>query len=175
MTDFPEDLFTQVYRRAATDEDRARLLGVKSALGLSSRDEFWPITMVLDHYDRSIQSGRVATVKEIKGLLVELKEIPEKAGPIASAQAEKAVARIIQDASDKIANATAKKTITTADRISKKQYITAAIVGGIVAAVVAGIGAAAMYLILDARGLCGEPPGATRDGSIACIVERSSG
>ena len=61
MTGFPEDLFTQIYRRAPTEDDRARLMAVKAALGLSSRDELWPVLMVLDHYDRAIRSGRTAT------------------------------------------------------------------------------------------------------------------
>ena len=63
MTAFPEDLFTQIYRRALTAEDRTRLLAIKAGLGLSPRDEMWPVILVLDHYDTSIRAGRSATVK----------------------------------------------------------------------------------------------------------------
>lgn len=175
MTNFPEDLFAQVYKRAPNDEDRDRLVSVKAALGLSTRDEMWPMVMVLDHYDRAIRAGRTATLKEVKAVIEELRAVPERAGPIASAEAEKAIARIIKDASDKIAQASAEKSITTADRMSKRQWVVAMVLGGVAALVIAAIGAAAMYLFLDLRGICAESPGETRQGDIACVVHRSSG
>lgn len=174
MTDFPEDLFTQVYRRAPNDEDRQRLVGIKAGLGLSPRDEMWPLIIVLDQYERSIRAGRAATTKEITDLIKALKDIPEKAGPIANAAAQKSIAQLIQQASSKIAEESAKRSITTADRITNRQFIVAAIAGGIIATVVAAGGAAAMYFMLHARGICAEPPGPARDGSKVCFVERAS-
>ena len=175
MTAFPEDLFTQIYRRALTAEDRTRLLAIKAGLGLSPRDEMWPVILVLDHYDTSIRAGRSATVKEINSLVDNLKSISEKAGPIADAEARKAIANLIEEASDKIAKASATKSMTTADRISKQKLIVSAITGATIATLLASAGAATMYLLLDARGICAEAPVETRSGALACIVERASG
>lgn len=172
MTSFPEDLFTQIYRRALTDDDRARLMAVKAGLGLSPRDELWPVILVLDHYDRAIRSGRAATLRDVERVLDALKSVPERAGPIAVAEAQKAIARIIDEASDKIARASTQKSITTADRISRRQFIVAALIGAISAACLAVAAAWGMYLVLEARGLCAEPPGRARDGSIVCFVQR---
>ena len=172
MTDFPEDLFTQIYRRAPTEQDRTRLLGIKAGLGLSPRDELWPVILVLDYYDRAIRSGRAATLRDVERVLEELKAIPDRAGPIAEAEARKAIARIIEEASDKIARASSQKSITTADRISRRQYIVAALVGALSAACLAAAAAWGTYVVLDARGLCAEPPSKMQGGSIACIVQR---
>ena len=172
MTGIPEDLFTQIYRRAPTEDDRARLMAVKAALGLSSRDELWPVLMVLDHYDRAIRSGRTATLREVDRVLDALKSVPDRAGPIAAAEAQKAIARLIEQASDQIARDAAQKSITMADRISRRQFIVAAIVGALLAVCLAGAAAWGMYLFLEARGLCAEPPGRARDGSIVCFVQQ---
>ena len=175
MTDFPEDLFSQLYKRTPGDADRERLMSVKGALGLSSRDEMWPVIMTLDHYAATNQSARNATIKEMRLVVDVLKDIPERAGPIASAEAQKAITKLIAQASDKIAQASAEKSITTADRISKRQFIVASVAGGLIATTVAVAGAIAMYLVLDARGICAEEPAAARDGSLVCYVDRSSG
>lgn len=172
MTDLPEDLFTLIYRRAPTQQDRSRLLAVKAGLGLSPRDELWPIIMALDHYNRAIQSGRLDTLRDVERVLDELKAIPERAGPIASAAAQKAVARIIRDASEEIARTAAQRSITTADRISRRQFIVAAIVGALIAVCLAGAAAWGMYLLLEARGLCAEPPFLTGDGRVGCFIQR---
>ncbi len=172
MTGFPQDLFTQIYRRAPTDDDRARLLGVKAALGLSPRDELWPVILVLDHYDRAIRSGRAATLRDVQRVLDDLKSVPDRAGPIASAEAQKAIARIIEEASDRIARAAAQKSITTTDRISRRQFITAAVVGALIALCLAGAAAWATYLVLGARGLCAERPVRTQAGFLVCYVQQ---
>ncbi|PWL28089.1 hypothetical protein [Marivita sp. XM-24bin2] len=172
MTDLPEDLFTLIYRRAPTEQDRARLLAVKAGLGLSPRDEIWPVLMVLDYYERAIRSSRIETLRDVELVLDELKAIPERAGPIASAEAQKAIARIIKDASEEIARTAAQRTITTADRISRRQFIVAAIVGALIAVCLAGAAAWGMYLSLEARGLCAEPPFLTGDGRVGCFIQR---
>lgn len=175
MTDFPDNLFQQLYKRAPNDTDRDRLIAVKAGLGLSPRDEMWPVIMTLDHYAVTNQSARNAAIKEMRLVLDALKDIPEKAGPIASAEAQKAIAKLIGQASDKIAQASAEKSITTADRISKRRFIIAAIAGALVASAIAMAAAVAMYLVLNARGICAEEPAAARDGSLVCYVDRSSG
>lgn len=175
MTDFPDDLFQQLYKRAPSDADRDRLIAVKAGLGLSPRDEMWPVIMTLDHYAATNQSARTATVKEIRVILDALKDIPEKAGPIANAAAQKAIADLIKEASEKIAKQSAERSVTTAERISQRQWFLAMIAGGILATALAIAGATAMYFVLDARGICAEAPFPTRDGDIGCIVGRSSG
>lgn len=172
MSGIPEDLFTQIYRRAPTEDDRARLMAVKAALGLSPRDELWPVLMVLDHYDRAIRSGRTATLREVDRVLDALKSVPDRAGPIAAAEAQKAIARLIERASDQIARDAAQKSITTADRLSRRQLIVAAIVGALLAVSLAGAAAWGMYVFLEDRGLCAEPPFLTNGGQIGCFVLR---
>lgn len=172
MTDFPQDLFAQVYKRAPNDSDRDRLMAVKATLGLSSRDEMWPILMVLDHYDRTIRAGRAATAKEVKELLQDMKAISEKAGPIAEAEAQKAIQKLISDASDKIAKASAEKSITTADRMSKRQMMIAGIAGAIIATVIALTTAWAVYATLNRHGICSEAP-VVQDGIEYCLIDRS--
>lgn len=172
MTAFPEDLFTQIYRRAPTDDDRARLLAVKAGLGLSSRDELWPIMLALDHNERTIRAGRAAIMYDVDRVLDDLKSIPDRAGPIAAAEAQKAIARLIEQASDKIAREAAQKSITTADRISWRQFIVATIVGALLAVCLAGGAAWGMFLFLQARGLCAEPPFLTDVGRVGCFVLR---
>ena len=172
MTDIPENLFTLIYRRAPTEQDRARLLAVKAGLGLSPRDEMWPVMLVLDHYERTIRSGRTATLRDVERVLDALKSVPDRAGPIATAEAQKAIARIIENASDQIARDSVQKSTTTADRISRRQFIVAAIVGALIAVCLAGAAAWGMYLLLEARGLCAEPPFLTGDGRVGCFIQR---
>jgi hypothetical protein len=172
MTGFPEDLFTQIYRRAPTDNDRARLLAVKAGLGLSPRDELWPVILVLDHHVRAIQEGRAATLRDVDRILDALKSVPDRAGPIAAAEAQKAIAQLIERASDQIARGAAQKSMATADRISRRQFIVAAIVGALLAVCLASAAAWGMYLFLQARGLCAEPPFLTDVGRVGCFVLR---
>ena len=79
------------------------------------------------------QSGRAGLTPcaNVERVLDALKAIPERVGPIASAEAQKAIARIIKDASEEIARTAAQKSITTADRISRRQLIVAAVVGAL--------------------------------------------
>jgi Flp pilus assembly protein TadB len=128
--------------------------------------------MVLDHYNRTISAGRSATVKEIKELLQSLKAVSESAGPIAEAEAQKAIQKLIDDASDKIAKTSAEKSITTADRISRRQIIIASIAGGVIATAIAVTAAMAMYLVLDQQGICSETP-FMQNATQYCVVDRS--
>lgn len=172
MTDFPEDLFAQVYKRAPNDQDREHLLSVKAALGLSSRDEMWNLILVLERYIATITSGRLATIREINKLLEEMRDIPDKLGPVADAAAQQAIQRIIDKASDKIATESARKSVTTADRISRTQFTVAAIAGCISTCVVAAATATALYFILDSRGICAENQIRMDDGVRICVISR---
>ena len=174
MSDFPEDLFQQLYRRAPTDVDRDRLVAAKSSLGLSARDEMWPVIMTLDHYTATNQSARNATIKEMKVVLEALKAVPASAGPVAIAEAQKAVATAVEEAAEKIAKVAVQKSETRADRISKRKLIVAMVVGATIAAAIAAASAVATYFVLDAKGICAEPV-VLQGTTEVCIVDRSSG
>ncbi len=106
-------------------------------------------------------------------MLDEIKAVPDAAGPIAEQEAQRAVTAMIDAAADKIAKVAAKKTESRADTISRRQLITASIAGALIACAVAALGAAATYLVLDAQGICAEPPGPSSQGDIVCYVERA--
>lgn len=174
MSEIPEDLFAQLYRRAPTDADRDRLISVKAALGLSTRDEMWPVIITLDHYAAANQAARSATIKEIKSVIDTLKNVSQAAGPIAEREARKVIDTMIDDAADKIAKVAVKKSETRADRITKRQLVTALICGGLAGSALAATGAGLMYLYLDASGICSERP-VTQDGVTFCVQERQAG
>lgn len=178
MTDFPEDLFQQLYRRAPTEDDRDRLIGVKSSLGLSARDEMWPIIMTLDHYAATNQSARDSFIKETRVVIEALSKVPEEAGPIAAAEAQKAVAIVVNAAAEKIAKVAVEKSKTRADRISKRQLIAWMVIGGLVAVFVSAAAASATYFVLDAGGVCAEQQRSAQDNGDTvrwCVVERNPG
>ena len=175
MSEFPEDLFQQLYKRAPSDADRDRLIAVKSSLGLSSRDEMWPVIMTLDHYTATNQSARAASVKEVRSVLEALKSVPQQAGPIAAAEAKRAINGVVDAAAERISKIAVEKSKTRADRISKRQLIAASIAGALIACLIAAAASIATYLVIDARGMCAERPTELRDGSIVCYVEPASG
>ena len=81
---------------------------------------------------------------------------------------------MIDVAADRISKIAVEKSKTRADRISKKQLITAAIAGAFIACLVAAVSAVTMYFVLDARGICAERPAMAKDGSLVCYVDRAS-
>lgn len=171
--DLPEDLFTFFYKRAFSDADRDRLKTIKAGLGLSGRDELWPLIITLDHYTRTNITARDEQRQETRRVLAALKAIPEDAGPIAHAQAAKAVEKAVDRAATEIARVSVSRSQQRADRISKRQFIVAGIVGAVVATAFAGLGAVAMWAYLKSGvGICMQPPGPTADGGFACYVAR---
>ena len=174
MTELPDDLFQQLSRRAPTQADKDRLMGVKASLGLSARDELWPVIMTLDHYASANQSARSTMIKEMNLAIEAIKSIPESAGPIAAAEAQKAVALAVDAAADKIAKVAVQKSETRADQISKRKLIVAAIAGCAVAATIAATSAYAMYFVLDAKGICAETA-VLQDAVKFCVVDRNPG
>lgn len=175
MAEIPETLFEQLYRRAPSDSDRQRLIAVKSALGIGDRDELWPIIMTLDHYSRSTNAARNEIITAVQGLPDIIKGASLEAEALAGKAASRAVALAVDGAADRIAKVAVAKSETRADRISKKQFIVTMVAGGIVAALIAIAGAAASYFVLDARGICAEPPQVSKSGELACFVEPISG
>lgn len=172
MPEFPEELFSQLYRRAPTDVDRDRLLSVKASLGLSARDELWPLILALDHYTSTSQAARSATVKEAKYVIEALKEIPQKAGPIAAAEAQKAISKAVDQAADKIAKVSVTRTQAHAERLSKSQYITMLIAGAALAITLTFLGSFGTYQFLKMTGICAEDP-EIQNGIEFCVVDRN--
>lgn len=168
----PETLFAQIYNRAPNETDRARLIGVKAGLGLSERDELWPIILTLDHYSRTTDFGR-------RQMLEAAKAIPEQARVAvlgvetqARAKAETAIAQAVEEAVQKIAKQLAESSQAAADKLSAKRKIFARLIGGGLALVfmVLGAGMAWLYIGLQV-GMCSEPPKAVKVGGLACFVE----
>jgi hypothetical protein len=170
--EFPEDLFQQTYRRAPTDEDRDRLISVKASLGLSARDELWPLILVLDHHASTSAAARSATVKEVKEVLQALKSVPEQAGPIAAAEAHKAIAKAVDEAADKIAKVAVKRSQTRAELLSKSQYLVTAIMGALLAVCLVAVGATTAWRLQEGRGVCSEPA-TVQNGIEYCVIDRS--
>lgn len=169
MDDFPKDLFQQLYLRSPNDADRNRLVAIKSNLGLSSHDEMWALIMTLDHYAAINQAARNIMIKEINVVLDQIKKIPERAGPVALAEAHKAIAQTVDGAAERISQLTVKKSETLAGRISKRQLMTAAIIGALITCAVAAAASTATYFFLDAYGICGSSIVMTETGP-ACFL-----
>lgn len=170
--EFPEDLFQQAYRRAPTDADKDRLISVKASLGLSARDELWPLIIILDHYTSASSAARSATVKEVKEVLQALRSVPDQAGPIAAAEAQKAVAQAVESAADKIAKLSVKRSQTRQEMLSRSQFIIASMTGAILAVGLAAIGAIIAWQIQESKGVCVEAP-KIQNGVQYCVLDRS--
>lgn len=175
MADIPETLFQQIYRRTPTDRDRERLVAVKSALGLSERDEMWPLFLALDHYSRTTDAARRETLTAIGKLPEIMSSSAEAAEVMAKRGAEAAIVRVVKDATDRIAKVVVSKSETRADRISKRKFTIAMIAGGVLAAGIAAVGAGATYFVLDAGGICAQTPVSGTDGRQVCYVDPPSG
>lgn len=179
MTDIPDDLFQQVYNRAPTDSDRNRLLGVKATLGLSSRDELWPLIITLDHYSMVQQTARIKIQKQAETVLEAIKDVPKQAGPVAEIEAQRAVAKMIDSAADRIAKISSEQIAKIsveqakmrADHMDKVELIKMTAMAGLTALLIAAVGAFVMNHHLHVRGVCAGAPWETeKGGPLACVV-----
>lgn len=167
----PDTLFEQIYSRAPTGADRARLLRVKAALGLSDRDELWPVILTLDHYTAANQQARQETIKALRALPEQVKATIAEAETAAAGKADQAVARAVEKGADQLTQIVVKRSETTTDRISKRQFITAATIGGLIALICLGAGAAGGYLAASRGGVCTDKFFATSAGRIGCFID----
>ena len=145
----PESLFEQLNRRALTTADRRRLLDVKSALRLSDNDELWPLIMTLDHYSAVSFAARNKILNALGEMPAKV-EAAVKASEIAATHnANRTVAAAVVQGVELLCSTVVKRSETTADRVSKRQLITAATIGGLVALLIFGLGAAGAYYLID--------------------------
>ena len=168
----PETLFTQIYNRAPNDTDRARLIGVKAGLGLSERDELWPLILTLDFYNRTTDFGRRRIEEAVKVIPEQVRKAVLGVEEAARVKAETAIAQAVQHAVQRISKQLAESSQAAADTHTAKKKIFAGLIAGALALVFIGIGAVMTWLYIDGQvGMCSEPPGLTKDGSLACFVE----
>ena len=175
-TDIPENLFEQIYRRTPNDADRARLLGIKAGLGLSDRDELWPLILTLDHYSATTAAARDRILQMLKAMPDHVSQAVKDVEKHSAAKVENAVAQAVATGADQISRLVVKRSIATADSLTKKQKTFAQIMGGLLAIGFIGIGAVLAWVYIEARvGMCSEPPQVNKDGSLACYVKTVSG
>jgi hypothetical protein len=173
MPKFPEDLFEQIYRRAPTKADRARLIGVKAALGLSDRDELWPLILVFDHYCQTVEHARYALVYDIRNAIVKHANILKQAGALTDTQARRAVAEAISESAEKIAAISEAAIQSRADAISKSAMRRAALLGGALGVCLIGLTVAVTYSVMALNGVCEKPPiYSALSGAPFCEVKR---
>lgn len=173
MSDIPASRFQELYERAMTTADRNRLIRVKAALRLSENDELWPIIMTLDHYSATTAAARVEILKALATLPETLNASLALLEQAAGRKADAAIARAVETGIDKLFRVVVTRSQTTADNVSGRQKITAAIIGGLLALVFMGVGGAGAYFYVDSQiGICVDPAGMTPVGRLACFVER---
>jgi hypothetical protein len=173
MPDFPEDLFEQIYRRAPTKADRARLIGVKAALGLSDRDELWPLIVVFDHYSQTVEHTRYALVEDVRNAVLRHANIMKQAGGLADTQARRAVAEAISESAEMIAAISEAAIQSRADAISKRTIWRAALTGGALGVFLISLTVAVTYCVMALHGICEKPPTyRTPSGAPLCEAKR---
>jgi len=173
MADIPASRFQELYGRAMTTADRNRLIRVKAALRLSENDELWPILMTLDHYSATTAAARVEILKALATLPETLNASLALLEQAAGRKADAAIARAVETGIDKLSRVVVTRSQTTADNVSGRQKITAAIIGGLLALVFMGVGGAGAYFYVDSQiGICVDPARMTPGGRLACYVER---
>ena len=167
----PDTLFAQIYNRAPNESDRTRLIGVKAGLGLSERDELWPIILTLDHYSRTTDTGRRQMLEAAKAIPEQTRVAVLGVETQARAKAEVAIAQAVEEAVQKIAKQLAESSQAAADKLSAKRKIFARLIGGGLALGFIGIGIVMAWLYIELQvGMCNTPPKAIK-GGLACFVE----
>lgn len=172
MSDVPENLFEFLYRRMPTEEEKDRLLRIKEALGLSKRDEFWPLILVLEYYTRFFIAAGFYLVKAVREETQKLEKILQRSGSLAETHARAAVARAIDESAEQIAKRAGDAVEQRADLLSKRAWMRGAMLGGALGVGLMVIGAAATYGVIALHGIC---DGSERlrgpQGAPACYVK----
>lgn len=173
MPKYPENLFAQIYERASTKAERARLMRIKAALGLSDRDEFWPLLLVLDHYLQWIEAARRALVADVDNAIIKHAHLMKQAGGLADEKASRAVAKAIAESTDKIAAISEAAIQSRADEMSNRALRRAALLGGALAVCLMGAAALVTYGVMALNGICAGPDRyLTPSGPQVCEVTR---
>lgn len=102
--------------------------------------------MTLDHYTVATSRGRRDILKAVEDLPAKVDTVVAKVENAATAKADKAIAKAVERGAQTLTQIVVKRSRTTADRISKRQFVTAATVGGVIAVLCVGAGAAGGYI-----------------------------
>lgn len=173
MNDHPEELFYYLYKRAPSQADLDRLIAVKSLLGLSTRDELWPLILTLDHYSQTHIRARAQLVKEVNAEITRFEKIMAQSDRVAQIKAQKAVETMIDKSAAQIAEAAIKKATIPSALLAKQKLTSGIFIGALLGVLFIGIGAGLMYFWLLNQGICDGPPNLqTSDGTIGCVVQR---
>lgn len=168
----PETLFEQIYRRAPNQTDKDRLLGVKAGLGLSARDELWPILLTLDYYTATNQRARGEILKGLADLPDQVRSVVATTETAAARKADAAVAEAVAQGAEKLTQIVVQRSERTADRISKRQFLTAAIVGGVIVLFCLGAGATGAYVTIKTQfGICASEILIANNNRRVCYIE----
>lgn len=172
---FPESTFQLIYRRAPLEHDRIRLLGVKSALGLSDNDEMWPLLLTLDQYSASFNQGRHDILVAVDGMQAKITAAVGKVDQSLEAKANLVMAGVVDKGVERLLR-TVQQTADTADRISKKQFMTAAGLGAVVALLCLVVGGAVGYIIsnqvtANRSDICTSASFITSDKRLGCYLD----
>lgn len=171
----PESLFEQLRNRTPTDDDRRRLLAVKASMGLSDRDEMWPVIITLDHYAAANQSARKVIVEALKELPDDMKQAMKNVEQAAGVEAKKAITDVVEEAANRLSQIVVKRTQTTADNVSQRDKILTMCVGATIGLGFIVVGAALAFFVLKAGGICTEAPVVAVNGDTVCVIERIEG
>lgn len=172
MSDLPENLFEKVYGRMPSEEEKIRLLRIKEALGLSKRDEFWPLLLVLEYYTRFFLAARRHLVKAVNKEIRKLEKILQRSGSLAETQARAAVAQAIDQSAEQIAKRAGDAVEQRADLLSKRAWMRGAMLGGALGVGMMVIGAAATYGAIALHGICdGSERHRDTQGASVCYVK----
>ena len=173
MSDLPENLFEFLYSRMPTEEEKVRLLKIKEALGLSKRDEFWPLILVLEYYTRIFVAARFYLVKAVRKETQKLEKILQRSGSLAETHARTAVALAINESAELIAKRAGDAVEQRADLLSKRAWMRGAMWGGALGVGMMVIGAAAAYGVVALHGICdGSERLRDTQGASVCYVKR---
>jgi len=168
----PTSLFEQIFGRAPTQDDRHRLLGIKSALGLSDRDELWPIIMTLDHYTRVNVSAKRQVLEAVDRLPTTIKTTVSNIESHAKAETDVATAAAIERGTDKLQRVIVRRAQETEDRISRRQMIVAASIGAVVALVCLAVGAGlGYYAAISLNDICSTDPVPSINQRVGCFID----
>lgn len=173
MTDTrPLTLFQQLYQRAPTAEERQRLVNVKMALGLSDRDELWPLILVFEHYAAVNQRASYNISNTLKELPTRVQSIVDTTEKTASRAADHAIARAVDLAVERLTNTMASPPAVLQDRTTRKLRVAVGGIGGlfVLVALVAGF-ASGHVATLAFYDMCSTEVFDVTDGGRGCFVE----
>lgn len=168
----PLSLFEQIFRRAPTESERQRLLGIKSALGLSERDELWPIIMTMELYAGANMQAKRRILEAVDGLPGTIKKTVSSIETHAKTKIDAATTQAIELGTEKLKQVVVQRTRASEDRITRRQMTIAASLGAVVALLCLSVGAGAGYLLTQSiNDICMTETFAVNDGRQGCYVD----